>query len=81
MVSATWLTLARSGRSCASWPRTRPDLGSSWITAERVSSYAELSQAMAPVGTVVATRYHNVICAVQLGSRPYRSGTRGRTSC
>jgi polysaccharide pyruvyl transferase WcaK-like protein len=37
--------------------------------AERVTSYAGLRQAMAPVGTVVATRYHNVICALQL-SKP-----------
>jgi polysaccharide pyruvyl transferase WcaK-like protein len=43
------------------------DPGSSRLVAERVTSYAELSRAMAPVGTVVATRYHNVICALQLG--------------
>jgi polysaccharide pyruvyl transferase WcaK-like protein len=43
------------------------DPGSPRLAAERVTSYAELSRAMAPVGTVVATRYHNVICALQLG--------------
>jgi polysaccharide pyruvyl transferase WcaK-like protein len=43
--------------------------GSARLAAERVTSYAELSRAMAAVGTVVATRYHNVICALQL-SKP-----------
>ena len=43
------------------------DPGPPRLTAERVTSYAELSQAMAPAGIVVATRYHNVICALQLG--------------
>jgi len=41
--------------------------GDSRLTAERVTSYAELSRAMAPAGAVVATRYHNVICALKLG--------------
>jgi polysaccharide pyruvyl transferase WcaK-like protein len=41
--------------------------GAPRLAAERVTSYAELSQAMAPVGAVVATRYHNVICALKLG--------------
>ncbi len=45
----------------------RSDPGPPRLTAERVTSYAELSQAMAPVGAVVATRYHNVICALKLG--------------
>ena len=45
----------------------QPDPGSPRLTAERVTSYAELRQAMAPAGAVVATRYHNVICALQLG--------------
>jgi polysaccharide pyruvyl transferase WcaK-like protein len=45
------------------------DPGSPRLTVERASSYAELSRAMAAVGTVVATRYHNVICALQL-SKP-----------
>ncbi len=43
------------------------DPGSPRLTVERATSYAELSRAMAAVGTVVATRYHNVICALQLG--------------
>jgi polysaccharide pyruvyl transferase WcaK-like protein len=45
----------------------RSDPGPPRLTAERVTSYAELSRAMATVGTVVATRYHNVICALKLG--------------
>ncbi len=44
----------------------RPDLDPSWIVAEPVASFAELTRAMAPVGIVVATRYHNVICALKL---------------
>jgi polysaccharide pyruvyl transferase WcaK-like protein len=47
----------------------RPDLDPSWVVAESVSTFAELMRAMAPVGTVVATRYHNVICALKL-SKP-----------
>jgi polysaccharide pyruvyl transferase WcaK-like protein len=45
----------------------RPDLDSSWIVAEPVYSFADLTRAMAPVGLVIATRYHNVICALKLG--------------
>jgi polysaccharide pyruvyl transferase WcaK-like protein len=45
----------------------RSDPGPLRLAAERVTSYAELSQAMAPVGAVVATRYHNVVCALKLG--------------
>ena len=45
----------------------RPDLDPSWITAESASSFEELARAMAPVGTVVATRFHNVMCALKLG--------------
>jgi polysaccharide pyruvyl transferase WcaK-like protein len=48
---------------------SRPDLDPKWVVAEPASSFAELMQAMAPVGTVVATRYHNVICALKL-SKP-----------
>jgi len=45
----------------------RSDPGPPRLTAERVTSYAELSRSMATVGAVVATRYHNVICALKLG--------------
>ena len=44
----------------------RPDLDPAWINAEPISSFDELLQAMAPAGTVVATRFHNVICALRL---------------
>lgn len=47
----------------------RPDLDPAWIAAEPVLTFADLMQAMEPVGTVVATRYHNVICALML-SKP-----------
>ena len=47
----------------------RPDLDRTWVVAEPVSTFADLMRAMAPVGTVVATRYHNLICALML-SKP-----------
>jgi polysaccharide pyruvyl transferase WcaK-like protein len=45
----------------------RPDLEPSRVTVASVSSYPELIKEMAPVGMVVATRYHNVMCALKLG--------------
>ena len=45
----------------------RPDLEPAWVVAEPVSSLQELMREMAPVGTVVAMRYHNVLCALKLG--------------
>jgi polysaccharide pyruvyl transferase WcaK-like protein len=47
--------------------QSRPDLEPARIIAESVTSFTELTRAMAPVGTVVATRYHNVICALKQG--------------
>ena len=44
----------------------RPDLGPALVTAQPISSFAELMREVAPVGTVVATRYHNVLCALKL---------------
>jgi polysaccharide pyruvyl transferase WcaK-like protein len=44
----------------------RPDLDPAQVTAEPVATYADLARAMAPAGTVVATRYHNIVCALQL---------------
>ena len=44
----------------------RPDLGPDWVVPVHISSFTELMQAVAPLGTVVATRYHNVICAAKL---------------
>ena len=45
---------------------SRPDLDPSRVTIEPVSSYRELLRGMAPVGLVVATRYHNVMAALKL---------------
>jgi polysaccharide pyruvyl transferase WcaK-like protein len=47
--------------------RQRPGLGPDWVAIEPGFSYRELMQALSPAGTVVATRYHNVICALKLG--------------
>jgi polysaccharide pyruvyl transferase WcaK-like protein len=46
--------------------RYRPDLDPSRVTVATASSYPELITEMAPVGIVVATRYHNVMCALKL---------------
>ena len=47
----------------------RPDLEPGRVVAEPVSSFADVMRELAPVGTVVATRYHNVLCALKL-SKP-----------
>jgi polysaccharide pyruvyl transferase WcaK-like protein len=44
----------------------RPDLEPMWAVAEPVTSLEELMREMAPVGTVVAIRYHNVLSALKL---------------
>jgi polysaccharide pyruvyl transferase WcaK-like protein len=44
----------------------RPDLDETWVVAESITSFAELTEAMMPTGIVVATRYHNVMCALKL---------------
>jgi polysaccharide pyruvyl transferase WcaK-like protein len=44
----------------------RPDLEPMWAVAQPVTSLEELMREMAPVGTVVAIRYHNVLCALKL---------------
>ncbi len=44
----------------------RPDLEPMCAVAEPVTSLQELMREMAPVGTVVAIRYHNVLCALKL---------------
>lgn len=43
-----------------------PDLQPSQVVAASTSSLADLMQQMAAVDTVVATRYHNVLCALKL---------------
>lgn len=47
----------------------QPELDPGWVTAEPVSSYADLMRVIAPSSIVVASRYHNVICALKL-SKP-----------
>ncbi|HKS49576.1 MAG TPA: polysaccharide pyruvyl transferase family protein [Amycolatopsis sp.] len=44
----------------------RPDLRTDRVTAPRVSSLDDLMREMSAVETVVATRYHNVLCALKL---------------
>jgi polysaccharide pyruvyl transferase WcaK-like protein len=44
----------------------RPDIEPSRVTIRSASTYPELIREMAPVGMVVATRYHNVMCALKL---------------
>jgi polysaccharide pyruvyl transferase WcaK-like protein len=48
---------------------SRPDLDPSAVVAAAVSSYADIMRALLPVSSVVAIRYHNVLCALQL-SKP-----------
>ena len=47
----------------------RPDLDRSRVVAEPASDLQDLMRQMATVDTVVATRYHNVLCALKL-SKP-----------
>lgn len=44
----------------------RGDLEPTWAVAAPVTSLEELMREMASVGTVVAIRYHNVLCALKL---------------
>ncbi len=45
----------------------RPDIDPARVVVETTATFAELMRAMAPAGTVVAARFHNVICALRLG--------------
>ena len=45
---------------------SRPDLDASTISAVPCASLGELIRQMAQVGTVVGTRYHNVLCGLKL---------------
>ena len=45
---------------------SRPDR-QSWVGAEPVRTFVELSEAISPARSVVATRFHNVLCALKLG--------------
>jgi len=44
----------------------RPELPAEAMTTAEVTSYAELMELMNDCGRIVATRYHNVMCAVKL---------------
>lgn len=46
--------------------RDRPGLDEAQVTIAAASTYPELIREIAPVGLVVATRYHNVMCALKL---------------
>ena len=46
--------------------RDLPDIEPGRITIASISTYPDLIREMAPVGMVVATRYHNVMCALKL---------------
>jgi polysaccharide pyruvyl transferase WcaK-like protein len=46
---------------------SHPALAPGRVVAEQITSFEELMQAMAPASSVVATRYHNVMCALKLG--------------
>ena len=45
----------------------RPGLSPSQVIAEPIRSIGDLMQQTALVDTVVATRYHNIVCALKLG--------------
>jgi polysaccharide pyruvyl transferase WcaK-like protein/O-antigen/teichoic acid export membrane protein len=45
----------------------RPDLDSDPVTIASAASFVDVAREMAAVGMVVATRYHNVVCALKLG--------------
>ena len=60
--SSTAKSPRRSRRTCASTGPSEP----SRVTIASGSTYPELIREMAPVGMVVATRYHNVMCALKL---------------
>jgi polysaccharide pyruvyl transferase WcaK-like protein len=47
----------------------RPDLDPTWVVADPVVTFADLMRTMEPAAVVVATRYHNVVCALML-SKP-----------
>jgi polysaccharide pyruvyl transferase WcaK-like protein len=57
---------------------SHPDLSSGRVVAEGITDFAELMRAMAPVSSVVATRYHNVMCALKLGKPAISLGYSGK---
>ena len=53
---------------------SRPDLEPTRVVAEPVRSLTELMRQMAGVDTVVATRFHNVLCALRLSKPTLSTG-------
>ncbi len=47
-------------------PVQRPDLAADQVIAAPVESFGDLMDVMAPAGAIIATRYHNLICALRL---------------
>lgn len=45
----------------------RPGLEPGWVIAEPTKTLGDLMRQMASVDTIVATRYHNVLCALKVG--------------
>jgi polysaccharide pyruvyl transferase WcaK-like protein len=45
---------------------SRPGLDPSMVTVEPIHTYSDLIQAMQPVDSVVAIRFHNIVCALKL---------------
>jgi polysaccharide pyruvyl transferase WcaK-like protein len=54
------------GRIIAGLRADRPGLPAEQVTAVEALTFDEVAAALAPVGTVVAARFHNVICALRL---------------
>jgi len=46
---------------------SRPDADASQVAHETVTSFTDLAQVMSKAATVVAIRYHSVLCALKLG--------------
>lgn len=45
----------------------RPGLDSAQVTAPPIASYADVMRAIMPASSVIAIRFHNVLCALKLG--------------
>jgi len=54
------------GRILTELRTDRPEMPAAQVSAVEASTFADMAAAMAPVGAVVATRFHNVICALRL---------------
>jgi polysaccharide pyruvyl transferase WcaK-like protein len=57
---------------------SHPGMAPGRVVAERITSFADLMRAMAPASSVVATRYHNVMCALKLGKPAISLGYSGK---